>query len=480
MDLSNSGPKGFQVSQPVVDSDMSESEEAFWLLMNDLLDGVDHPEIWQAFPSFFTRFPDLAQVMREHISLLQAPRMDARIAYTILVAIGSAVEGDPAGALAFLGELATRYSESPLVQGAVFFIHSLMDPANPKYDLTTKFCMRPFHEIDVLENSTHLCCASWLNLSTGNMAQTDNWQEVWNSPNAERIRASVHDGSYRHCNKMACPAIQANLLPTPQHVATLSPEWKTTVETSETHLPVGPEKVNLAYDRTCNLSCPSCRTEKFAADSALRERFDRLQERSILPMLKHAKTVFITGSGDPFASKNFRHLMERLDESTYPELRFIMMTNGMLLTRREWERFPALHHRVGSLQISIDASTAQTHELLRRGARWDVMLENLTFAAELLKQGQVEQFHLCYTVQVENYREMGDAVDLADRLGVTGIYFGRITNWGTFSAAEYERKAVFQPAHPLHADFLAAMRDPRLRHQRVNIGNLIDFIPIEA
>src|SRR6478752_777530 len=134
MDLSNSGPKGFQANEPVQDVAMSEAEEVFWLLMKDLLDGVDHPEIWEAFPTFLARFPDLAAVMREQAGLIQAPRMDARIAYTILLAMGSAVQGDPAGALAFLGELATRFSESPLVQGAVFHINSLMDPTNPKYD----------------------------------------------------------------------------------------------------------------------------------------------------------------------------------------------------------------------------------------------------------------------------------------------------------------------------------------------------------
>jgi len=72
---------------------------------------------------------------------------------------------------------------------------------------------------------------------------------------------------------------------------------------------------------------------------------------------------------------------------------------------------------------------------------------------------------------------MGDAVELANRLETTGFYFGRITNWGTFSAEEYEAKAVFQKAHPLHEDFLVAMQDPRLRDERVNIGNLIDFLP---
>ncbi len=33
-------------------------------------------------------------------------------------------------------------------------------------------------------------------------------------------------------------------------------------------MPAGPEDVNLAYALTCNLSCPSCRTQKIAADEA--------------------------------------------------------------------------------------------------------------------------------------------------------------------------------------------------------------------
>ena len=121
----------------------------------------------------------------------------------------------------------------------------------------------------------------------------------------------------------------------------------------------------------------------------------------------------------------------------------------------------------------VDSAGAAVVEVIRgRRDRPDAK----TFAGS----GKVEQIHLSFTVQTENYREMGDAVDLADRLGVTGLYFGKITNWGTFTADQYRAKAVFQPAHPFHRDFVAAMRDPRLRTARVNIGNLIDFIPVAA
>lgn len=235
--------------------------------------------------------------------------------------------------------------------------------------------------------------------------------------------------------------------------------------------------MNLAYDRTCNLSCPSCRTKKYAADEATRNRYDELQERNILPMLRGAKSVFITGSGDPFASKNFRRLMERLTPDLYPELKFRVMTNAMLFTPREWNRFPALHRRVLALQISIDGASKETHELLRRGARWEVMEQNLKFAAGLLEEDLIDQMQLSFTVQLENFHEMGLACDLADELNVSHIYFGRVTNWGTFSADEYARKAVFIPTHPRHEEFLAAMADPRLRSPRVALGNLSEFLP---
>lgn len=453
------------------------AEQMFCLLMTDLCDGVDHPEIWNAFPEFMAKLPALGAVLEAYGHLGSAPRHDVRVAFTILTAMAIATLGHVQQGLACVEDLGTRFSESPLVQGAIFHLNRLLDPENPKYDLSQKFCQKPFDEIHVLENGSHLCCASWLNLSVGDLSRADSWEQVWNSHNAERIRASIHDGSYRHCNKTACPSIQANTLPTREKAAASSDRWKAIIETLETNLPAGPQRVNLAYDRTCNLSCPSCRNEKFAADSAMRERFDRLQERAILPMLKGARTVFITGSGDPFASKNFRQLMSQLTEEEYPDLRFIVMTNAMLFNRREWDRFPALHRRVESLQISIDAATGPTHELLRRGARWEVMQENMQFAAELLAQGLVSQFHLSFTVQVENYREMGDAADLARALKATSIYFGRVTNWGTFSAEEYARKAVFQPGHPEHAEFLEAMRDPRLRGPGIQIGNLIDFLP---
>jgi len=446
--------------------------EAIDILLSVLSDDLDHPEIWAVLPQFLDGVIGLVPALQARLATEFAKPV--RTSLLVLLAICGAHLGEARLMLQELQPLAVENSQSPLVQGAIFYLEGLLDPKNPKYQLQGKICATPFQQLDVLERSTHQCCASWLKTSAGDLSRND-WQAVWNSPTAQAIRASVMDGSYRYCNKIACPRIQASHW-VPETDLAQNPDWAEAVAEGRTEVPQGPEVVNLAYDRTCNLSCPSCRTERFAATDTERARFDRMQERAILPMLKNAKRVMVTGSGDPFASKNFRRLLEQLTPEEYPELRFQVMTNGMLFTPAQWANFPTLHGRTAVLKISVDAATGPTHELLRRGARWPVVLENMKFAGALTKAGLIENFDLVFVVQEENFHEMGDAVDLAKQVGATCVYFARITNWGTFTDAEYQAKSVFLPTHPDHAEFLDRMQDPRLLDPIAFLGDLLPFV----
>jgi sulfatase maturation enzyme AslB (radical SAM superfamily) len=444
-------------------------------MMLKVVGGNDHPELWEILPDLLALYPDLTEALERRARIELVFLFHA----TILRELCRAADGDAEEALHRMEPIATANSLSLLAQGAFFHIKSLVDPTNPVYHLKDYFCTMPFEVIDVLDGGSHLCCASWVPVTVGNM-ETSPWPEVWNSETAQSIRASVHDGSFRYCNKTACPYIGNNQLKTKADVIDKSDDWRDIVENKRTTMIKSPYRVNLAYDQTCNLSCPSCRKEKIAADSATRERFDKLQEEAILPLLRESRMVFITGSGDPFASKNFRKLMERLGPDDYPDLKFQIMTNGMLFNRREWERFPALHGRIAYLRISIDAGTGPTHELLRRGARWPVMEENLAFVRELRAEGEIEHFALTFVVQTENFKEMGDAVDLARCYGADSMGFFRLTNWGTYSDTEYADKAVFMPSHPRHREFLEAMQDPRLRDPIASLQELNQFVTLET
>jgi sulfatase maturation enzyme AslB (radical SAM superfamily) len=453
-------------------ADDQATEHLIDLMLNVMSDGLDHPELWILLPPLVTENPLIPAAL--YARLANEPRSQVRVMMKLLLGLSLIATDGPSAALETLMPFSALHSMNIQVQGTIFYLEGLLDPKNPKFQLAGKVCLKPFIELDVLDGSTHLCCASWLPISAGNLSLND-WQDIWNGDVAQAVRASMTDGSYRFCNKRTCPTIQTSQFLTINELE-IDPRWGEIMKTRETVMPRGPELLNLAYDRTCNLSCPSCRTTRYAADDTTRARLDVLQEEKILPLLDNAKTVFVTGSGDPFASKNFRRLMEQLNAEKYPDLKFIIMTNGMLLTPKQWAAFPSLHNRVESLRISLDAATGSTHERLRRGARWPVMEENLKFAGQLLADKLIEDFMITFTVQAENYREMGDAVSLAREIGASQVYFGRLTNWGTFSAAEYDQKAVFVPGHPEYEDFLVACRDLRLRDPMVAPTDLDEFI----
>lgn len=438
-------------------------------LLECLADGLDHPELWPRLPDLIDMHPALLATLGLKVDATEDP--NERLSARVLAAVGQARTSDLAELIESLAAHHAINSRSPLLQGAMFYLGGLLEPDNPKYTLSGRICREPFSHLDVGDREASLCCSSWLPVSLGDPI-VESKDDLWNSDLAQAIRASVHDGSYRYCNKIVCPAIQKGVLPTAERLSAESLTWRSIIDEQTTYLANGPELVNLAYDRTCNLSCPSCRSEPIAADAALRAQFSEMQERTILPLLQNAKTVVVTGSGDPFASKNFRQLMRDLNQETYPDLRFHIMTNGMLLTPRQWDSFPSLHGRVAELKISVDAAQGPTHELLRRGSRWPVMLKNMAFAGELRAKGSVERFELTFVVQVDNYMEMGDAVDLAHRVGADGVYFARLQNWGEFTHEHYRDKAVFLPSHPDYDSFLSHMQDPRLRDPIVWLGNL--------
>lgn len=444
----------------------------------------DIPELWGAVGGFPAE--DVGHLHRHALAnpprsaLVRGVHRHADDAWQMLAHLFAFHAGAaPPEALAtFAASALARHSQSPLVAGYAYHVRRLLAPEPEAFDLREHVCETPFERLDVLERSAHLCCASWLHKSAGDLSSQSH-EEVWNSEAAAAIRQSVLDGSYRYCNKVACPEIAGRRLPRKDDLAR-DPWWRAVIEGHLGAIDRAPRQVNLAYDRHCNLACPSCRTELITSDDADRERLDKITQRAIFPLLALAREALVTGSGDPFASRTFRKLLAWVSDATCPDLKLTLMTNGMLFTEREWEKFPNLRGKVGLVKVSMDGATRETHELLRRGSRWDVMQSNLRFIGSLLARGEIDAYELVFVVQQENYREMGDFVDLAARVGASRVYFERVTNWGTFSPEAYARKAVFSPAHPEHREFLVALADPRLRDPRVFLGSLAEFVARDA
>lgn len=325
-------------------------------------------------------------------------------------------------------------------------------------DLRGKFCSRPF---EMLETQTRgrvfFCCTAWLPIQIGNLsAKTPD--EIWNSAAAQDIRRSILDGSYRYCSRMHCPRLTADDLP--KSATVKDPEHREIIAAERVQLATGPRRLFLSHDRSCNLSCPSCRTSMIVAKKDEVDGMNAMAERVILPLVKTTRRVQITGSGDPFASHHFRYVIKRLTSGDTPGVRIDLQTNGLLL-KASWDDL-GLEGHAGWIIVSIDAARPETYATLRQGGRFDVLLENLEFLSQLRRANRVKHVRLDMVVQALNFRQMPEAVDLKQAFGFDGVKFQMIRSWNTYSADEFAKHDIGCPDHPEFGAFLGVLRDSRL------------------
>lgn len=348
--------------------------------------------------------------------------------------------------------------------------------------LKGRFCPNPFQQFDLQEDgSAFACCSSWLPLPIGNLKHAT-LDELWNGQTIQKIRQSIFDGSFRYCRHDRCPRIQNDSLPTLQE-AEQGPDIGSIVKNRSLVLDIPPSLLNLCNDRSCNLVCPSCRTERvnYHSGPEYHARLD-LQNRLLGPYLKgsqgRAFTLSVTGSGDPFASKIFREQLFALDGHKYPNMNITLQTNGVLLTPKTWRRMHAVHKNINAVILSIDAATEATYNITRRGGHWDTLMENCIRLKEFRKIGQLKYLRFDFVVQLANYTEMPAFVSLSKAMGADAAYFSRLQDWGTWPHAEYLRQCVWEKDHPQFQEFMNVLADPSLHDPYVDPGNLSDYFSL--
>jgi organic radical activating enzyme len=331
--------------------------------------------------------------------------------------------------------------------------------------LKRSFCKRPFTDIETTPSGlVYVCCPAWLPKPIGTIDKELN--ELWSGPVARDLRASIVDGSFKYCSRLSCAAITGRTLPSIDSV-----EAKTLIEEFKGKPTPPPRHIGLSHDRSCNLSCPSCRSENILAGKEKQKRLDELVEDRLLPMLKNAESVYITGSGDPFGSAHFRRLIKRLTREEYPNLKFVLQTNGQLWDRKAWEALD-LKGRVTSAHISIDAAEAEAYSILRRGGTLERLLKNMAYVKELRELNEFEHLTISMVVQDLNFRQMPEFVKLGKRFAADLITFQMIRNWGTYSTAEFDKAYVGRVSHPGYTELLKVLEDPILAESGVDIGNV--------
>jgi MoaA/NifB/PqqE/SkfB family radical SAM enzyme len=344
-----------------------------------------------------------------------------------------------------------------------------------RQDLGHLFCVLPFSYAEIHPNGkVYMCCPRYSGLRAIGNVFTDAPDKIWNSARAQRIRAGIHDGSFRLCDHTECPGIAGRQMPLRTDVLA-SAEFGAAVRARAVVLPAGPSTVKLCHDESCNLSCPSCRRHLIVAEKARQARLDRMVNEFILPFLADTRLLVLSGDGDPFASKHYRDVLKATKHDR-PRLRIGLHTNGVLCDERAWDDC-LLEDRVDTVEVSIDAADPFTYALVRRGGDFARLRRNLGFLARQRRAGQIKELQLSFVVQAANFREMPAFVALGKEFGVDRIRFALIRHWWRgFSLSQYPRARVWSAKHPLFDEFLAVLRDPLLDDPIVLAGDVGTYI----
>lgn len=313
-------------------------------------------------------------------------------------------------------------------------------------------CPRPFDTVLIdKQGSCYLCeCTAWLPQSVGNL-HLQPLEKILNSKTAQIIQNSINDGSYRYCNNNQC----SYLLEENPH------DWK------NKNLYPQIKNIRLAIDNSCNLRCPSCRTELiFIKKGKEFERRIQLADKinTWLHNIDHPIKVHIGSDGDPFASYVYRHLMAQTPAKK--NIKYSLLTNGLMFEEFS-PRIPNIIKNLTELGVSIDGASKETYEKLRLGGSWQKINSNLKFIAELKKKHNFT-FRLHFVVQKDNYHEMEDIINLGKKYQADRVWLAKLEDWNVIK--NFKDVNIFNSAHPLYTDYQNKLKriEPHLNFTKTN------------
>tara|TARA_S200000501_G_scaffold200078_1_gene188259 strand:+ start:1571 stop:2611 length:1041 start_codon:yes stop_codon:yes gene_type:complete len=316
------------------------------------------------------------------------------------------------------------------------------------------YCSVPYEYLIVdMHGDCFACmCQDWLPISIGNVFEND-LEDIWHGAIANELRESVTDGTMKYCNNFNCSKI-------------IQAQYDIEVPKKYPR----PRFINFCYDMSCNLHCPSCRTDKiFISEGPQYEKMLQINDKISKFIQGSNVTLNITGSGDPFGSKVFREFLYAFDGNANPNVRFHLQTNGQMI-KKCWKQMEKIHKNIDVIRISMDAGTEETYKIVRAPGDWNRLIANIAYLNSV-RYDYNFQVWSDFVVQKINYKEIPKYIRLAENLGIDRINLQKITDWGTWGTKEkFDDVAVWKETHEEYLAYTEIVKN--IRNERVQKGNL--------
>jgi len=189
----------------------------------------------------------------------------------------------------------------------------------------------------------------------------------------------------------------------------------------------------------CNINCIMCNI------SSQKDKFTIPYEviNNIIDFFPYLERLDWQG-GEVFLVEYFEELLQKT--SLYPNIYQTLQTNGLLLDKK-WAALLA-EYNVAVL-FSIDSTTKGAYERIRRGAKFEDLLENISSLNEYReKYSSTARKILSVCVMRANYLKLEEFIDFAIKYNFDQVTFGAIHGTNAFN------ENIFDPVDSIAMQYL--------------------------
>lgn len=329
----------------------------------------------------------------------------------------------------------------------------------PKYILPCNYTTRA---LSIKSHGNVMACCSSLTLALGNCEYTS-VEEILSGIQAQIVNLAINNRTYSFCGEM-CFWFR-------EKAYCLNDEEQINRnERRFDQLHMIPEfNVQLGYDRSCNLACPSCRTHRIVEPEDDKDIVEMIHAEVKSMCKKKPKNLRI-GNGELFFSKYYKDIIFNYYESK----KIALITNGLLFNPENWEKLERRYEQV-ALEVSMDATKEETYRKLR-GGNFDILLKNMEFASRLRQENKLIKLSISFVIQVENFEEMVEFVQYGNRIHADYIHFMKLNSWGHIPNEEFIKMDVYNPRNSCHKKFVEILHHPIFQSPNVHVDNINNFI----
>lgn len=178
---------------------------------------------------------------------------------------------------------------------------------------------------------------------------------------------------------------------------------------------VSPRSIQIEPNNTCNLRCEMCDIYALAKKEICNLNFENFKK--IISNFNYWHSLRLWGVGEPFLNKDiFKIIKYESDKGNYVNL----STNANLLDKDTIQKI--IDSGLKKLIISIDGGTKKLYEKIRRGAKWEKLMESLQLIKEMITDKRKKPVVRITTIIMrQTIHELKNIITLAHKYNINTV-----------------------------------------------------------